>query len=608
MMLKTCFRLLGNPRVYFVLLVFLGLLAVLLFTRNPFYLNILFMILLFAGLSGAWNIIGGFGGQLSLGHSAFFGIGAYTSALLFVKCGVPPILGIFAGVGTASLLAAVIGIPCFRLRGPFFSLATIAIAEVLQLLAVFFKKITEGSEGLSIPFQPAFYNLIFESRNHYALVGFFFMLLVLAVSYWIQNSKLGYQLAALRDEDQAAETLGVNTFRAKMTAFWVSGALTAVGATLFSQYILFLEPHSEFSINVSVNLALISMIGGLGTCIGPVIGSFLLIPLQEFLRMWIGGKYQGLHFVIYGGLLIAVVMFMPKGIIAFFSKKYDSLLLRLPSFFGNPELSRPSPRGAMDPASAPFSKAMPVAREDEAGLILEVENLSKNFGGLKAISNLTFSVRRGEILGVIGPNGAGKTTLFNLLSGVYKPDGGTVKFQGPVVSQLNKSHVLCRLGIGRTYQLVKPFENMTVLENVMVGAFCRQNSRKNAREISLDILQFVGLAQKNGMLANEITLADKKRLEVARVLATQPRLLLLDEVMAGLTPVEVQETGELIRKIRESGQTVIIIEHVMQAIMSLSDRVLVLSQGEKITEGRAEEIIRDERVIKAYLGESNDSA
>jgi branched-chain amino acid transport system permease protein len=161
-MLKTCFRLLGNPRVYSVLIVFLGLLAVILFIRNPFYLNILFMILLYAGLSGAWNIIGGFGGQLSLGHSAFFGIGAYTSGLLFVKCGIPPILGIFAGVGTASLLAAVIGIPCFRLKGPFFSLATIAIAEVLQLLAVYFKKITEGSEGLSIPFQPSFYNPEFE--------------------------------------------------------------------------------------------------------------------------------------------------------------------------------------------------------------------------------------------------------------------------------------------------------------------------------------------------------------------------------------------------------------------------------------------------------------
>ncbi len=607
-MLKTCLRRLGNPGAYVLLLVFLGLLAFIGFSRNPFHLNILFMILLFAGLSGAWNIIGGFGGQLSLGHSAFFGIGAYTSSLLFVKCGIPPILGIFAGMATASLLAAAIGIPCFRLKGPFFSLATIAIAEVLQLLAVYFKKITEGSEGLSIPFKPAFSNLIFESRNLYALAGFFFMILVLVISYWIQNSKLGYQLAALRDEDQGAETLGVNTFRTKMTALWISGALTAAGATLFSQYILFLEPHSEFSINVSVNLALISMIGGLGTCIGPVIGSFLLIPLQEFLRTWIGGKYQGLHFVIYGALLIAVVMFMPQGIIAFFSKKYDSFLRKLPSFFQGPEIVPQTPRGAADPVPALIHQAGPVIRERDQAPILEVESVSKNFGGLKAISNLTFSVRRGEILGIIGPNGAGKTTLFNILSGVYRPDRGSVKFQGPVVSHLNKSHILCRAGIGRTYQLVKPFENMTVLDNVMVGAFCRQGSRKKAREEALEILQFTGLAQKMGMLAHEITLADKKRLEVARVLATRPSLLLLDEVMAGLTPVEVQETGELVRKIRESGQTVILIEHVMQAIVYLSDRVLVLAQGEKITEGLAEEVIRDERVIKAYLGESHDLA
>ena len=607
-MLKACSDLLGNPKYYFVFLMFLGLLAVILFSNNPFYLNILFMILLFAGLSGAWNIIGGFGGQLSLGHSAFFGIGAYTSSLLFVKCGIPPLLGILAGVGTASILAAMIGFPCFRLKGPFFSLATIAIAEVLQLLAVYFKRLTEGSEGLSIPFQPSFYNLIFESRTQYALVGYFFMLLVLVISYGIQNSKLGYQLAALRDEDQAAETLGVNTFRTKMIALLISGALTAIGSTIFAQYILFLEPHSEFSINVSVNFALISMIGGLGTCMGPVIGSFLLIPLQEFLRVWIGGKYQGLHFVIYGGLLIAVVMFMPQGIIAFFAKKYDSFLLKLPSFFGRGELPLPNSPGEMNPASSLFSKRSPAQPEGGPSKILEVGNISKNFGGLRAISHLTFSVQRGEILGIIGPNGAGKTTLFNLLSGVYKPDNGIVKFKGPVVSHLTKSHLLCHLGIGRTYQLVKPFENMTVMENIMVGAFCRENSRKKARAMALAILPFVGLTQKEGMLANEITLADKKRLEVARVLATRPQLLLLDEVMAGLTPVEVQETAGLILKIRDYGATVIIIEHVMQAIMSLSDRVLVLSQGEMIMEGRPTEVIKDERVIRAYLGESHGPA
>jgi branched-chain amino acid transport system permease protein len=595
-----------EPKAYFPFLLFLLLLLFILFVDRPFYLNMIFMILLFAGLSGAWNILGGFGGQLSLGHSAFFGLGAYTSSLLFVKCGIPPILGMFAGVGMAFALAAVIGIPCFRLKGPFFSLATIAIAEVLQLLAVYFKRITEGSEGLSIPFQPSFYNLTFESRNRYALVAYCFAVLVLAVSYGVQRSRLGYQLAALRDEDQAAESLGVNTVWAKMAALLISGGLTAMGATIFSQYILFLEPHSEFSIDTSVNLALISMIGGLGTAIGPLIGSFLLIPLQEFLRTWIGGKYQGLHLVIYGGLLIAVVMFMPQGIIAFVSRKYEALLSRLPSFSGR----KAAPFAPAPPDIRPFflqNRDLP-QEEKETSKIIEVQNLSKHFGGLKAISHVSFSVQRGEILGIIGPNGAGKTTLFNMLSGVYKPDQGYVNFQGRRISGINKSHALCRAGIGRTYQLVKPFENMSVLENVMVGSFCHERGRKKSMEIALEVLNFVDLINKKDMLAQEITLAGKKRLEVARVLATRPQLLLLDEVMAGLTPVEVQEATELILKIRDYGITVIVIEHVMPAIMSLSDRVLVLAQGEKITEGTSAEVVNDERVIRAYLGDGHELA
>ncbi len=597
---------LGKPENYFPFFLFVLLLGVILFIDRPFYLNMIFMILLFAGLSGAWNIIGGFAGQLSLGHSAFFGIGAYTSSLLFVKCGIPPILGILAGLGMSAILAVIIGFPCFRLKGPFFSLATIAIAEVLQLLAVYFKRITEGSEGLSIPFKPSFYNLTFESRNKYALVAYFFMLFVLAISYGIQRSKLGYQLAALRDEDQAAETLGVNTFRAKMVSLLISGGLTAMGATIYSQYILFLEPHSEFSINTSVNLALISMIGGLGTSIGPLIGSFLLIPLQEFLRTWIGGKYQGLHFVIYGGLLIGVVMFMPRGIIAFLSRKYATLLSRLPSLSPGEKMNSSLPALETRPSFLEHEVSYPA--EKEAAKIIEVQDLSKNFGGLRAISRLTFSVQHREILGIIGPNGAGKTTLFNILSGVYRPDQGFVKFQGRMISSISKSYRICQSGIGRTYQLVKPFENMSVLENVMVGSFCHERNGKKSKRMGLEVLQFVDLIGKKDMLASEITLADKKRLEVARVLATRPQLLLLDEVMAGLTPVEVQEATELILKIRDFGITVIVIEHVMPAIMSLSDRVLVLAQGEKIMEGTSAQVVNDERVVRAYLGESHELA
>jgi branched-chain amino acid transport system permease protein len=602
-MQKAKIYLLGSPRYYFVFFAFLLLLFAMLFTRNAFYLNILFMIFMFAGLSGAWNIIGGFGGQLSLGHAAFFGIGAYTSSLLFVKCGIPPLLGIIASVAMALILAATIGFPCFRLKGPFFTLATIAIAEALQLLAVHFRDLTDGSEGLSIPFKPSFLNLTFESKTNYALTAYVFMVIVLGISYWVKRSKLGYQLAALANEDQAAETLGVSTTKAKIIALLISAGLTAMGATIYAQYILFIEPHSEFSINVSIDLALISMVGGLGTTIGPIIGSFLLIPLQEFLRGWIGGVYQGLHFVIYGALLIAVVMFMREGIIAFLSDKYNSVISTFPVFFGDERRLSSGPVLETDLASFLLQQSKVAEEKQDVQTIIEIQGISKSFGGLKAISNLSLSVQQGEIFGIIGPNGAGKTTLFNVLSAVYKPDAGVVKFKGKIISNLNRPHLICRSGIGRTYQLVKPFEHMSLLENAMVGAFSRESNREKAKKIALEVLEFVELVNKREILAHELTLADKKRLEVARVLATKPQLLLLDEVMAGLNPTEVSETSQLITRIRDYGITVIIIEHVMQAIMSLSDKVMVLAQGEKIVEGTPQEVVKDIRVIKAYLGE-----
>ena len=195
---------LGKPSAYVSLSFWLLLLMAVLSIKNSFYLHILFMIFVFAGLSGAWNILGGLAGQLSIGHSAFFGIGAYTSSLLFVKFGFPPLLGIFASIGLALILGMVIGYPCFRLRGPFFTLATIAIAEVLQILAVYFRRLTCGSEGLSIPFTPSFLNLSFEDKKGYAVVGYCFMLMILGITYWIRRSKLGYELAALRDEHEAA--------------------------------------------------------------------------------------------------------------------------------------------------------------------------------------------------------------------------------------------------------------------------------------------------------------------------------------------------------------------------------------------------------------------
>ena len=598
-------RVVGEPRIYILLGTLTLLFLLVLFTKNSFYLNLYFTVFMFAGLSSAWNIIGGFGGQLSLGHSAFYGLGAYVASLLYVRGGIPPIYGAFASIGLAIILAVIIGYPCFRLKGPFFTLATIAVGEVLMLLAVHFKGLTAGSEGLSIPFSPSLLNLCFESKTPYAVVAFCFMLFALGVSTWVKRSRLGYQLIALRDEDQAAEALGTNTSKTKIAGLMISGGLTALGGSIFAQYVLFLEPHSEFSLNVSVNLALISMVGGLGTIVGPVIGSFLLVPLQEFLRGWIGGSLQGLYFVIYGAILILVVIFMPRGIIDFFSAPYQLLLARLPALRRKPDTGEGAIHGTQ---SEMRISAAEKNRQSSMDSIVEVESVSIRFGGLLATDNISFSVRPGEIFGIIGPNGAGKSTLFNIMSGVYKPDSGFVKFKNRDISSINKSHLVCRLGIGRTFQLVKPFENISVLENIMVGAFCRHAKNSEAARLSLSVLDFVGMLDKKDFSGRTLTLADKKRLELARALATGPEVLLLDEVMAGLTPFEMGEAVELIKKIRDNGITILIVEHVMQAIMSLSDRVMVLAEGRKIMEGAPIEVIRDKRVIKAYLGEGYEPA
>ena len=436
---SNLFRRLGQPMVYvpLLLLVLLGLSP--LFIRQPYHLNVLTMVLFYAAASSAWNLIGGYAGQFSLGHTAFFGIGAYTSTLLYLRFGLSPWLGLLLGGGLAMGFAAIISYPCFRLRGPFFVLATIAFGEVMRILSTYFKQITNGGVGLVIPIEPGVAHFIFLDKAPYAFIAYLLLLFIAGVSVLIERSRVGYYLAALRDDEEAAEATGINTSRYKLLVMMISAFFTAAAGTFYAQYSSFIDPETVFSISFSIELAMLSIIGGMGTVIGPILGSFILIPLDAYLRGWLAGLYTGVGFLIYGLLLIFVVTYMPDGVIKWLRRSLFPILQKLPRMRPLEAISIPVP--------APTEILFP-AKEKLLSPFFEVDHLSKSFGGLQAVKEVSFQIRQGEILGLIGPNGAGKTTVFNLISGFLQPDRGSVRFLGKDIARLGPPHCLALKGIG----------------------------------------------------------------------------------------------------------------------------------------------------------------
>jgi branched-chain amino acid transport system permease protein len=297
--------------------------------KSAFYLDMLVKVVFWAMVAGAWNISCGYGGALSLGHTAFFGIGAYVSTILFLQFGLTPWIGMLAGGFLAIFFALALGYLSFRLHGPFFVLSTVAFAEVLRIIAIHWRSVTRGSEGLSIPFKPNWGTFILHNRLQYAYVALCLLLLVFLISYWIERSRFGYQLMAMRGDEDAAESLGINTLQLKIIASSISAFLTALGGTFYAQYIMYIEPHNVLGLDFSVQVALISIIGGMGTAFGPILGSLFITPLSQLLRGWFGGGYVGLHFIIYGMILIIVVMFIPEGIFtAIWGRKERSSFFR----------------------------------------------------------------------------------------------------------------------------------------------------------------------------------------------------------------------------------------------------------------------------------------
>ena len=566
---------------------------------SGFWQHIFVTIFVFAAMACAWNILGGFAGQLSLGQTIFYGIGGYAGAMLNQHFGLIPWFGMLAGAAVSVAVAIFIAWPCLRLRGPFFALSTIAFLEVIRLLAIHFKDFTGGSAGLPVPMfvgtemRIGWAWMLFREKENYLIIAFGLLVLAVGASWLVRNSRLGFYLVAVREREDAARAVGVNTTSVKLAAFALSAALTSLVGTFHGIYLNFIDPETMFSLPTAIQVAMFALIGGLGTVTGPIWGTLLVVPIAEAARGWLGAAANGLHGLVYGLVLVGVVLTMPKGLVG-------SVGPWLKRRFGGAADADAAGRIEAPAPAAPGEERPPVGEP-----LLEARNLTKRFGGLVATNDVSITLREGEVLGVIGPNGAGKTTLFNLLSGFLPPSAGSVRIRAADGSWVSPAspHGFAAAGVARTFQIVQPFTGLSVRENIMLGAFHGTRNAAEARRIAEEVAATVGLSALLDAEARSLTVGGAKRLEVARALAMRPRILLLDEVMAGLNPADVQQAVELIKRVRDSGVSVIAIEHVMAAVMALSDHIVVINSGRLIAEGSPTEIARNPAVIEAYLGE-----
>ena len=564
--------------VLVIALLLLGWLALGFIVQNTYYRLLLTLVPIWAIFGVSWNLFSGYSGLVSFGHAAFFGTGAYTVTLLLVHWGVSPWFGLPIAMVLGAAAGAAIGYPTFRLRGSYFALAMLAYP--LALVYVFDWL---GYQEVTLPIKrdnPGLYMQFIDQRVYLAqALGL--LAVALLISLAIERSRFGRSLLAIKQNELAAEAAGVDTLRWKLLALTVSGGLAAGAGGLYAIILLVVTPQSVFGLVASAQAMILPLFGGAGTLWGPVIGAAVLVPLSEVLHAELGDVLPGVQGIVYGVALVLVILLAPEGI-----------YWRVRDLF---------PHAQPPPAVAPPAFTAPVPRAAAPGPILEVRGISKTYGGLRAVQDVSFDVAPGEILGVIGPNGAGRTTLFNLLNGLVPPGAGAVRFEGQDITGL-KPNRICRLGVGRTFQVVRTFARMSVLENVVVGAYAAHATEAAAQAGAAEAVARVGLWDAAHRRADQLTNKELRLLELARALAGQPRLLLMDEPLAGLGAAETEEIIALTRSLPAAGVTVVVIEHTMHAMVNLVDRFVVLDHGEKLMEGPPAIVTRDPRVVEAYLG------
>jgi len=565
------------------------------FMAGNYFLRFAIILFIYIILSIGYDISSGYCGMLTLSAAAIFGVGAYASAITITTLKMPFLVGMLVAMVATGLISLLISLPAHKVKGHYLAMISLGILEVVQRILNEWSSLTQGAAGFFLPKWSIFGMELSNYAKYYVI--FFFLILIMLFEWGLIKSHWGRDFIAVKDDEVAASGVGINNRNFKIIALLISSMVIGVAGSLYASYSEFISPDT-FGFYLTIFILLTVVIGGTGTLSGPAIGVTVVMIIPEFFN-----ASPDLKQIVFGGLLIILTQVMPDGIVGKIKKHFgaiednrhiENLSDRMPISFEKYKVSADGPEN-----------------------ILEVKNLTRRFGGLTAVGNLDFEIKRGTVHSLIGPNGAGKTTTVNMITGIDKPSEGSAIFIGEDITGM-EPFVSVKRGIARTYQHVRLFKDLRVIDNVAMGGriyytysmagaiFHSRKKRQEEKEAYLeayDCLRLMGLDSKSNFAPGSLSAGQQKLLEIARALCERPKLMVLDEPCAGLNETEVAELSEIIKKIRDVGITVLMIEHHMSIVMGISDYITVIDYGKKIAEGTPAEVSVDPLVRKAYLGE-----